>query len=197
MSMTFGQARVECGASLEKIGRAGWLDLCLGRIEHRDLPARPHSSQRFYSMSAQISQERSAYHRILEKTQKGTMDVTPWMEWFRGCLGRAIAQAPATLNSVLATARFWQAIAGVSLNERQRLVLNRLLDGFEGKLTTSKYAALTRCSQDMALRDIQSLLERGILVRNPAGGAQYGLRPCCQVADGHIRPFGAAQWFGG
>ena len=137
-------------------------DLALARSEQ--------SSQRFYSMSAQIQQERAAYYDILERTQKGTPDSTPWMDWFLACLGRAIEGAQATLGAVLSKARFWEAIADFSLNERQRLVLNRLLDGFEGRLTTSKWAKLAKCSQDTALRDILPLVERGILVRNPGGG---------------------------
>ncbi len=137
-------------------------DMALARSEN--------SPQRFYSMSAQIRAERGAYYDILEETQKGTMDVTPWMEWFLGCLGRAIDGAQTTLGAVLAKARFWEGIQGVPLNNRQRLVLNRLLDGFEGKLTTSKYAKLAKCSQDTALRDILALVERGILVRNQEGG---------------------------
>ena len=137
-------------------------DMALARSEN--------SSQRFYSMSAQIRQERPAYYNILERTQKGTMDITPWMDWFLGCLGRAVDGAQATLGAVLAKARFWDALVGVALNERQRLVLNRLLDGFEGNLTTSKYAKLAKCSQDTAARDILPLVERGILVRNPEGG---------------------------
>ena len=137
-------------------------DMALARSEN--------TSQRFYSMSAQIRQERAAYYNILEQTQKETMDVTPWMEWFLGCLGRAIDGARTILSAILAKARFWEAIAGVPLHHRQRLVLNRLLDGFEGKLTTSKYAKLAKCSQDTALRDILALVERGVLVRNPEGG---------------------------
>jgi len=137
-------------------------DLALARSEN--------SPQRFYSMSAQIRQERNAYYGILEETQTGSLDITPWMEWFLGCLGRAIDGAQTTLSAVLAKARFWERVQGVPLNARQRLVLNRLLDGFEGKLTTSKYARLARCSQDTALRDILPLVERGILVRNPEGG---------------------------
>ena len=137
-------------------------DMALARSEN--------TPQRFYSMSAQIRQERAAYYNILERTQKETMDVTPWMEWFLGCLGRAIDGARTILSAVLAKARFWEAIAGGPLHQRQRLVLNRLLDGFEGKLTTSKYAKLAKCSQDTALRDILALLERGVLVRNPEGG---------------------------
>jgi len=137
-------------------------DLALARSEQ--------SSQRFYSMSAQIREERAAYYGVLEQTQKGTTDITPWMDWFLGCLGRAIEGAQATLGAVLFKARFWEALADFSLNERQRLVLNRLLGGFEGRVTTSKWAKLAKCSQDTALRDILPLVERGILVRNPGGG---------------------------
>jgi Fic family protein len=133
--------------------------------------ARSESSpQRFYSMSAQIREERAAYYDILEQTQKGTLEITPWLEWFLGCLGRAIDGAQRILGAVLMKARFWESIQGVRLNERQRLILNRLLDGFEGKLTTSKYAKLAKCSQDTALRDILALVERGILMRSPEGG---------------------------
>jgi Fic family protein len=146
-------------------------DLALARSEN--------SPQRFYSMSAQIRQERAAYYGILESAQQGGMDITPWMEWFLGCLARAIAGAQTTLAAVLAKARFWEAIADVTLNDRQRLVLNRLLDGFEGKLKTSKYAKLAKCSQDTALRDILYLAERRILVRNEQGGrsTSYDLAP--------------------
>jgi len=144
-----------------RIGRA-IADMALARSEN--------SPQRFYSMSAQIRQERSAYYDKLEDTQKGTMDITPWMDWFLGCLGRAIDGAQTTLGSVMAKARFWEHVQGVPVNDRQRLILNRLLDGFEGKFTTSKYAKLAKCSQDTALRDILPLVERGILVRNPEGG---------------------------
>jgi Fic family protein len=128
------------------------------------------SSQRFYSMSAQIRQDRAAYYDILEQTQRGGMDVTPWMVWFMGCLGRAIEVAQGNLGAVLSKARFWEAVGDFRLNERQRLVLNRLLDGFEGKLTTSKWAKLVKCSHDTALRDIAALVQGGILVRNPEGG---------------------------
>ena len=137
-------------------------DLALARSEQ--------SSQRFYSMSAQIRQERVKYYEILEQTQKGTLDVTLWMDWFLGCLGRAIEGAQTTLGAVLAKSRFWQSLRDFTLNERQRHVLNRVLDGFEGKLTTSKWAKLAKCSQDTALRDILPLVRAGILVRNPEGG---------------------------
>jgi len=151
-------------------------DLTLARSEH--------SPQRFFSMSAQIRQERAEYYDILEQTQKGTMDVTPWMEWFLACLGRAIGGAQTTLAAVLSTARFWQAFRAVPINERQRLMLNRLLGGFEGTLTTSKWAKIAKCSSDTALRDVLDLVEHGMLVRNPGGGrstsyalAEVGDRP--------------------
>lgn len=128
------------------------------------------STQRFYSMSAQIREARGEYYHILEQTQRGTMDVTPWMEWFLNCLTRAIEGAHTALSAVIVKARHWEKLRDVPLNNRQRLVINRLLDGFEGKLTTSKWAALTKSSQDTALRDIQQLVERGVLVRNAAGG---------------------------
>lgn len=128
------------------------------------------SPQRFYSMSAQIRQERTAYYEILERTQKGTLNITPWLAWFLDCLGSAIEGAHTTLAAVLAKARFWEGIAGTTINERQRMILNRLLDGIEGKLTTSKYARLAKTSSDTALRDILFLVDRGILVRSPEGG---------------------------
>ena len=137
-------------------------DMALARSEN--------SPQRFYSMSAQIRQERNDYYEILERTQKGTLDVTPWMEWFLRCLGRAIDGAETTLSAVLRKARFWQANRDVTINERQRLMLNRLLDGFEGNLTTSKWAAITNSSPDTALRDILDLVDRRILARNPGAG---------------------------
>jgi Fic family protein len=137
-------------------------DMTLARSEH--------SSQRFYSMSAQIRQERNAYYEILERTQKGALDVTPWMEWFLRCLDRAIEGAEMTLAAVLRKARFWQTNRDAPLNDRQRSMLNRLLDGFEGNLTTSKWATLTKSSSDTALRDILDLVERRILQRNPGSG---------------------------
>src|SRR5580658_10517286 len=146
-------------------------DMVLARSER--------SPQRFYSMSAQIRQEHKAYYDILEATQKGTLDVTPWMEWFLGCLGRAIDGAQVTLSAVLGKARFWERVKAVQLNDRQRLVINRLLDGFEGKLTTSKYATLAKCSQDTAHRDILALVEHAVLIQNPEGGrsTSYSLAP--------------------
>ncbi len=137
-------------------------DMALARSEH--------SAQRFYGMSAQIRVERRAYYDILEKTQKGDLDITPWLEWFLGCLRRAIDGAQTTLAGVLTKANFWKVHAGEQFNERQRKILNRLFDGFEGKLTSSKWAALGKCSQDTASRDIDALVKRKILVKEPGGG---------------------------
>lgn len=129
-----------------------------------------HSAQRFYSMSAQIRRERDDYYNILERTQKGTLDVTAWLQWFLGCLGRSFDGTEATLGAVLRKARFWERSARLAINERQRLVLNHLLDGFTGKLTTMKWAVLAKCSHDTALRDIQGLIDQGLLKRDEGGG---------------------------
>jgi len=128
------------------------------------------SSQRFYSMSAQIRIERKAYYDMLEATQKGEMDVTPWLAWFLDCLARAFEGAEATLASVMAKARFWERHRDAPFNDRQRAIINRLLNGFEGKLTSSKWALLAKCSQDTALRDIGDLVARGVLAKDVAGG---------------------------
>jgi Fic family protein len=128
------------------------------------------STQRFYSMSAQIRRERNDYYTTLERTQKGPLDVTPWQEWFLSCLLRAIEGTQGTLGAVLKKRRFWERFAQQPLNARQIKVLTRLLDRFEGKLTTSKWAKLTQCSQDTAYRDILDLVERGALRRDPSGG---------------------------
>jgi Fic family protein len=113
---------------------------------------------------------------VLEQCQKSTLNITPWIEWFLGCLKRAIEASDTTLQSVLAKARFWEAHAGESFNERQRAIINRLLDGFDGKLTSSKWAKLTKCSQDTALRDISDLVERTILLKDDAGGRSTSYR---------------------
>ncbi len=128
------------------------------------------TSQRFYSMSSQIQRVRGDYYRVLEDCQKGTLDITAWMDWYLNCLKRAMGASEALLAAVLAKAGFWKAHAGESFNDRQRKVINRLLDGFEGKLTSSKWAKLTKCSQDTALRDISDLLSRQILAKDEAGG---------------------------
>ncbi len=132
------------------------------------------TSQRFYSMSAQIRQERSAYYDVLERSQKGTLDITLWVEWYLNCLKRAIGASEKLLEAVLVKDRFWKVHAGESFHERQRKVINRLLDGFDGKLTSSKWAKLTKCSSDTALRDINELVERGMLAKDAAGGRSTG-----------------------
>ena len=140
-------------------------DMALARSER--------SARRFYSMSSQIRAERNAYYEMLEAVQKGGMDVTAWLDWFLECLNHAFDRAEQTLAQVLAKARFWERLggtAGAAFNDRQLLVINRLLDAFEGKLTSSKWASLAKCSQDTALRDIEDLLRRGVLKKDPAGG---------------------------
>ena len=137
-------------------------DMALARSEQ--------SPQRFYSLSAQIRQERKTYYDTLEKTQKGGLDITPWLEWFLNCLDRAISSTEETLSGVLHKAQFWQVHKDAPFNDRQRLMLNKTLDGFEGKLTSSKWAKIVQCSQDTALRDILDLVERGVLVKDASGG---------------------------
>lgn len=137
-------------------------DMALARAER--------VGQRFYSMSARIRAERKDYYGMLELTQKGGLDITRWQTWFLGCLLRAVEGSQDVLSAVLGKARFWERFAKVPLNERQVKVLNRLLDGFEGKLTSGKWAKLARCSQDTAHRDIVDLVERGALRKDPGGG---------------------------
>ncbi|MDP5171080.1 MAG: hypothetical protein NWR72_12620 [Bacteroidia bacterium] len=134
-------------------------------------------SQRFYSMSAQIRKERTAYYNILEASQQATLDISNWLEWFLHCLYNAMTAAEAILANVMAKHQFWMHHNATPLNERQIKVLNRLLDGFEGNLSSSKYAKLTTCSRDTALRDIQDLMEKQILTQTEAGGrsTSYGL----------------------
>lgn len=132
------------------------------------------SPQRFYSLSAQIQRERQAYYEMLERTQKGSLDVTAWLLWFLAALQRAVDQALITLDAVLIKARSWQRWATLPLNERQIKLLNRLLDGFDGKLTSSKWAAIAKCSPDTALRDINDLLARGVLRKTEGGGRNTG-----------------------
>lgn len=137
-------------------------DMALARAEG--------THQRFYSFSAQIQRERKDYYDQLEATQKGPLDVTPWLHWFLGCLLRAVQGADATLAGVLDKAQFWQRWAGTPMNARQTLVLNRVLDGMEGKLNNAKWAAMGKCSADTALRDINDLLHKGVLARMEGGG---------------------------
>ena len=129
-----------------------------------------NSSQRFYSMSAQIRLERNDYYDVLETTQKGTLDITAWMQWFLNCLDHALDGTEKTLAAVFRKAQFWEKHHRTTMNNRQRMILNKLLDGFEGKLTSSKWAALTKCSQDTAHRDIQDLIDHAILIKDSGGG---------------------------
>jgi Fic family protein len=144
-----------------RIGRA-LTDLLLARSEN--------SAQRFYSLSEYIQKDRKNYYAVLEKTQKGNLNLTHWIDWFFKTLGNAVENALSTLNIVLYKSHFWESISEIPLNERQRKMINRLLDHFEGKLTTSKWAKITKCSQDTAYRDILDLLSKGILFKNPEGG---------------------------
>ena len=153
-----------------RIGRA-ISDYMLARSEN--------SSQRFYSFSSQIQQERQNYYQLLEETQKGSLDITDWLEWFISCLERAIQGANSILSAVLCKADYWTAMSKFNLNERQRKIINLLIDGFEGKLTSTKMAKITKCSQDTAYRDILELLKKGILVKGDEGGrsTSYCLTP--------------------
>ena len=134
------------------------------------------TAQRFYSLSAQIRAERADYYAQLEAAQKGGLDITAWLEWFLGCLSRALAATEQTLAKVPAKVRFWELHAPRLFNARQQKLLNLLLDGFEGKLTSSKWAAIAKCSQDTAGRDIQALVEQQILVKEAAGGRSTAYR---------------------
>lgn len=142
------------------------------------------TSSRFYSMSAQIEAERRDYYQQLETQQRSDLDVTSWLAWFLGCLDRALTRAEETLAAVTAKARIWEFVNRQPINDRQRLIINRLLDGFEGNLTTSKYAKIAKCSADTALRDIRELLDRGVLVQNEGGGRSTSYR--LARADGLI-----------
>ncbi len=137
-------------------------DLALARADQ--------SAQRFYSLSAQIQKERKDYYALLEKTQKGNLEATEWLNWFLACLLRALQEADQVLSNVLFKANFWRRWADTPLNTRQSKVINRLLDGFDGQLNNKKWAALGKCSSDTALRDINDLVVRGILLRTKQGG---------------------------
>lgn len=128
------------------------------------------SVQRFYSMSAQIRVERKEYYNILEKTQKGNLDITEWISWFLDCLVNAIDATEDILSKVLFKAEFWKLHSTTILNERQQRMINKLLDGFDGKLTSSKWGKINKCSQDTALRDIQGLIKKNILQKEASGG---------------------------
>jgi hypothetical protein len=160
-------------------------DLALARSER--------SPRRFYSLSAQVRLDLAAYRDILDRTQHGSLDVTPWLEWFLGCLGRAIERAQATHAGVLNRARFWRTHSDFPVNDRQRRMIERLLDGegaIAGRLTTSTWATLAACSHDTALRDILPLVARGVLVRSASGGrsTSYALRTKAQPAATSVPP---------
>lgn len=144
-------------------------DLLLARADR--------SSQRFYSLSAEVQRERKAYYEVLERTQRGDLDVTEWLSWFLEILGEAVATADVAVGAVLTKAAFWHRWGQLGFNERQVKVLNRVLDGFDGQLTTRKWAKLAKTSQDTALRDINQLLVLGVLIKNPGGGrsASYSI----------------------
>jgi len=139
-------------------------------IADMQLARADRSSQRFYSMSAQIRKERKQYYDILEKTQKGNLNITEWLEWFLACLDRALIATEEILAGILKKARYWEIFATKTISDRQKLMLNKLLDGFEGKLTTSKWAKIIKCSQDTAHRDILNLIEQDILVKEDSRG---------------------------
>jgi len=128
------------------------------------------SNQRFYSVSAQIRNERKQYYELLEKTQKGNLDITDWIIWFLTCLINSLHSTDSVLTRVLFKADFWQKHANTILNERQRKLLNKVIDGFDGKLTSSKWAKIAKCSKDSAVRDINDLINKGILQKEASGG---------------------------
>lgn len=144
-------------------------DMALARADN--------TQDRFYSLSSQIEAERKAYYEQLERQQRGTPDITAWLEWFLDCLGRSISNAEQTLSTVLFKAQLWSKINEAPVNDRQRLIINRMLENdFVGHMNTSKYAKLAKCSNDTALRDIQELKERGILIQNEGGGRSTSYR---------------------
>ncbi len=148
-------------------------------ISELELTRAEKGAQRFYSQSAQIRAERKDYYDILERTQNASLDVTEWLAWYLGCLDRAIATAEASLATVLRRDLFWRTHAGKTVNARQRLLLNMLIGGFEGKLKSSKWATIAKCSQPTAIRDIEALIQAGILIQDPGGGrsTSYSLKP--------------------
>jgi Fic family protein len=148
-------------------------------ITDMQLARTDQSNQRFYSMSAQIRKERKAYYEILERTQKGSLDITAWLEWFLQCLMKSIEATEETLAAVTFKAKFWEKHTRTPLNPRQQLMLNKLMDGFDGNLTSSKWAKITKSSPDTALRDIQDLVSKQILIKTPGGGRStaYGIAP--------------------
>ncbi|HSK13565.1 MAG TPA: Fic family protein [Phnomibacter sp.] len=132
------------------------------------------SAMRFYSMSSQIRNERNSYYQILENTQRGDLDITPWLLWYLSCLDKAISNSEGQMTIALAKNRFWERHRAHAFNSRQVIMLNKMLDGFDGKLTSAKWATITKVSHDTALRDITDLLGSGILKKDGAGGRNTG-----------------------
>jgi Fic family protein len=156
-------------------------DMLLTRAEN--------SPERFYSMSGQIMIERKQYYEVLQKVQYSSGDITEWLEWFLRCLKNALLATETTLHKILHKAHFWKIHEKTALNERQRLVVNKLLDGFDGKLKSSKWARIAKCSPDTALRDIKDLIEKRILQQEPGGGrsTNYELSEFQEVPDQHLQ----------
>ena len=127
-------------------------------------------SERYYSISSQILEEHKQYYAVLQRTQHSTGDISEWINWFLHCLKNALLSSEKRLQNIFKKAGFWQIHETVSLNERQRLMLNKLLDGLDGKLQSSKWSKITKCSSDTALRDIKDLIEKGILQQEKGGG---------------------------
>lgn len=145
-------------------------------ITDRLLALSDGSSQRFYSLSSQILIERKDYYERLETSQKRTLDITSWLQWFLECLGRSIRSSEQRLDTILRKAAFWDSLSSVPVNVRQRKVLNRLLDGFEGNMTSSRWASIAHCSHDTALRDIQELVAKRVLIKGEASGRSTSYR---------------------
>jgi Fic family protein len=144
-----------------RIGRA-ISDMILARSDEQ--------AYRFYSLSSQIRKERNAYYDVLEKTQRGSLDITKWIEWFLNCLLHAIEHSEIVLEKIINKHAFWIKNTGINLNDRQRKILNMLMDDFQGVLNTTKWSKIGKCSQDTALRDIQDLIEKDILIKTEQGG---------------------------
>jgi Fic family protein len=138
------------------------------------------SKQRFYSMSARIELDKKNYYDMLERTQKGSLDISAWIEWFLKCLDEALISAETSLASILKRASFWDRIAGIALNERQHFMINKLTDDFFGNLTSSKWAKMMKCSQDTALRDIQDLVQKEVMIKEESGG-----RSTCYILNNY------------
>ncbi len=148
-------------------------------IADMQLAKSDNDKHRFYSMSAQIRVERKAYYDILEKSQKGSLDLTAWLHWYLQCLDKALNETDKILQRVLLKTKFWDKHIQIPINERQRLLINKLFDGFDGKLNSSKWAKIAKCSPDTALRDIQDLIHKNILEKESSGGRStaYVLAP--------------------